>query len=96
MRRARKLIGEGKMTPAGLAVFHPERKTETRPTRFPTELARECKRNVDTWKNFKRLPPYYQRMTTAWVAIAKKAETQSKRLRKLVGFSARNQRIKIM
>jgi uncharacterized protein YdeI (YjbR/CyaY-like superfamily) len=96
IRRVKKLIHEGKMTPAGLAVFHPERETEPHPTRFPKELAQEFSKHREAWKNFQSFPPYYQRRTTAWVASAKKAETQRKRLRKLLDFSAKNERIKFM
>lgn len=96
IERARKLVAEGKMTPAGMAVFHPERKIEAHPTEMPAALLVEFQRHARSWKNFQSFPPSYQRMTIAWVATARKEETQHKRLRQLIESSAENQRIKFM
>jgi uncharacterized protein YdeI (YjbR/CyaY-like superfamily) len=96
IRRARKLIREGRMTAAGLAVFHPERQTQARPTELHAALQEKFAAQASAWKNFLRFPPFYQRMTIAWVASAKKEETQLKRLKQLIEFSARNKRIKFM
>jgi uncharacterized protein YdeI (YjbR/CyaY-like superfamily) len=94
--RARKLIAARKMTEAGRRAFRPERKTEAHPTEFPTSLEKTFKRNVKAWGNFQEFPPYYRRMTTAWVASAKKEATQKKRLEKLMELCGQNQRIKFM
>jgi uncharacterized protein YdeI (YjbR/CyaY-like superfamily) len=96
IKRATKLIEEGRMTAAGRAAFNPERKVKSLPTEFPAELEKQFRAHTDAWENFQRFPPYYRRMTTGWVASAKKEETQSKRLRDLVEFSARNEKIKFM
>jgi uncharacterized protein YdeI (YjbR/CyaY-like superfamily) len=102
--RMKRLIAEGKMTPAGLAAFegHESRRIEPKPTALPKALEREFKKKDaarhggQAWKNFQKFPPYYRRMTAGWVASAKKEETQRKRLEKLIQFSARNERIKFM
>jgi uncharacterized protein YdeI (YjbR/CyaY-like superfamily) len=94
--RARKLIASGKMTAAGQMTFRPERRTEAHPTKFPVSLEGTFKRNMKAWENFQGFPPFYRRMTTAWVASAKKEETQTKRLEKLMTYCARNKRIKFM
>ena len=94
--RARKLIARGKMTAAGRRAFRPERKTEAHPTEFPVSLEKTFKGNVKAWRNYQGFPPYYRRMTTAWVASGKKEETQKKRLEKLMESCARIQRIKFM
>jgi uncharacterized protein YdeI (YjbR/CyaY-like superfamily) len=94
--RAKKLIAGKKMTSAGVVVFHPERKIEAHPTRMPIALRREFEHHASAWKNFQDFPPSYQRMTIAWVASAKKKETQHKRLQQLVQFSSENKRIKFM
>ncbi|HEV2298876.1 MAG TPA: YdeI/OmpD-associated family protein [Candidatus Acidoferrales bacterium] len=96
--RMKRLIAEGKMTPAGLAVFegHESRRIEPKPTALPRVLEREFKKNPVAWKNFLAFPPGYRRMTIGWVASAKKEETQRKRLEKLIAFSAKNKRIDLI
>ncbi len=96
IRRTRKLIREGRMTPAGLAVFRPERKVEPKPNALPPDLLKEFQKSGRAWRNFLGFPPYYQRMTSGWIASAKKPETQRKRFRQLLEFSAANKRIQFM
>jgi uncharacterized protein YdeI (YjbR/CyaY-like superfamily) len=96
IRRAKRLIKEGKMTEAGLVVFDPSRKTEAQPSELPDDLERKFRARAGAWKNFQQFPPYYRRMTAGWVGSAKKEETRRKRLEKLMEFSGRNQRIKFM
>jgi len=96
IRRARKLIAAGRMTAAGLEAFRPERKTESHPTELPKNLRDMFREHTGAWENFQHFPPYYRRMTVAWVASAKKEETRVKRLEKLMEFSAANRRIKFM
>lgn len=96
VKRARKLIRKGRMTAAGLAVFDPARKVALRPTDLPSELEAEFQLRRVAWENFQRFPPFYRRMTSAWVASAKKQETRRNRLNRLMDFSDRNERIKFM
>jgi uncharacterized protein YdeI (YjbR/CyaY-like superfamily) len=94
--RARKLITAGKMTATGQLAFRPERKTETHPTELPANLEKMFKKDAAAWKNFEAFPPFYRRMTIAWVASAKNEETRVKRLEKLMTVSLQNLRIKFM
>jgi uncharacterized protein YdeI (YjbR/CyaY-like superfamily) len=96
IKRAKKLIAKGKMKAAGLAVFNPTRKTAPQPTQLPGDLKQEFRKHTAAWENFQRFPPFYQRMTIAWVASAKKPETRLKRLQQLVEYSTGNRRIKFM
>jgi uncharacterized protein YdeI (YjbR/CyaY-like superfamily) len=96
IRRAKRLIKEGKMTAAGLAAFRPERKTTAPPKQLPRNLEHQFKKHAHAWENFQGFPPFYRRMTIAWVASAKKEETRLERLRQLVGYSARKRRIRFM
>jgi uncharacterized protein YdeI (YjbR/CyaY-like superfamily) len=96
IKRARKLVRNGQMTPAGLRVFRPDQKIEAKPTQLPDDLEDELRENRDAWKNFENFPPYYRRMTIAWVASAKKDETRRKRLSQLIANSAQNKQIKFM
>lgn len=96
--RVKRLKAAGMMTPQGLAVFHPDRRrdAETMPKQFPPQLEKAFKKNAAAWKNFQNFPAYYRRMTTAWVASAKREETELKRLEKLIVSSSRNERIQFM
>ena len=98
IKRAERLIAEEKMTAAGLAAFHSEKRRDTpvMPTEMPKELEAKLRKQTAAWKNFQNFPPYYRRMTSGWVASAKKEETRLSRLGKLIEFSARNERIKFM
>ena len=98
IQRAERMIAEGKMAAAGLAAFQPERRREyePRPTELPKELEAGFRKQAAAWKNYQNFPPYYRRATTLWVASAKKEETRLSRLEKLIEWSARNERIKLM
>ena len=94
--RAQKMIAEGKMTEAGLKVYNPRNRTPTHPSKLPSSLAEQFKKEKTAWENFQHFPPGYQRMTIGWVASAKQEETQLRRLRQLIVESAANKRIKFM
>ena len=96
IERAKKLIAENKMSSLGEAAFHPERKTEAHAAKLPDALLEEFQGHAHAWKVFQNFPPYYQRMTIAWVATAKREETQRKRLQQLIEFSSENKRIQFM
>lgn len=98
IQRAKKLIAEGMMTPAGLQAFSSRARRETppMPTRLPRDLAHRFRMQSEAWEHFQRFPPGYRRITIEWVASAKKEETRLKRLQQLIESSARNERIKFM
>lgn len=98
IKRVKKLIKLGKMTQAGLDAFEPHnlRKTQSLPTQLPRDLQERFKTETRAWTNFGQFPPSYRRMAIAWVASAKKEETQLKRFKQLVEFTAANKRIKFM
>jgi uncharacterized protein YdeI (YjbR/CyaY-like superfamily) len=96
IRRAKELIRLGKMTPAGLAAFIPEKTSKQQPNEFSTEISEIFRQNKAAWNNFQAFPPYYRRMTTGWVQSAKKPETQKSRLRQLIQFSEVNKKIDFM
>jgi uncharacterized protein YdeI (YjbR/CyaY-like superfamily) len=98
IQRTELLIAEGKMTAAGLAAFTSAKRRETPklPTEMPKELEAKFRKASIAWKNFENFPPYYRRLMTGWVASAKKEETRLGRLQKLIEFSDRNERIKLM
>jgi uncharacterized protein YdeI (YjbR/CyaY-like superfamily) len=96
IERARRMIREGKMTAAGSKAFDPRNQTPALPTQLPASLEEQFRKRENTWRNFTRFPPSYQRMTIGWVASAKQEATQLRRLQRLIAESAANQRIKFM
>ena len=98
IQRVERLIAAGKMAAPGLAAFQPERRREypPMPKELPKELEARFRKQSVAWKNFQNFPPYYRRVISGWVASAKKEETRLSRLEKLIEFSARNERIKLM
>jgi len=98
IRRVERLTAEGEMTAGGLASFNSaaRRQTPPLPTQMPKEIEAQFRKQRVAWNNFQSFPPHYRRLTTGWVASAKKQETRLKRLEKLIEFSARNERIPFM
>jgi uncharacterized protein YdeI (YjbR/CyaY-like superfamily) len=94
------LIAAGRMTPAGLAAFEARsaRKTgrasyENRPHALPPEHERTFKAHKEAWAWFSSQPPGYRRTAIWFVVSAVKAETQAKRLQRLIDMSAARRRI---
>ena len=98
LARVERLIAAGRMTPAGLKVYHSgdRREAAPMPTELPKDLDTRFRKQRTAWANYEKFPPGYRRMTAGWVASAKKEETRIKRLEKLIEFSARNERIEFM
>lgn len=98
LERVERLITEGRMTPAGLKLYHAadRRETPPMPTALPKALEQKFREQPTAWANYEKATRGYRRITAGWVASAKRPETQIKRLEKLIEFSARNERIKFM
>lgn len=92
---------QGLMTPAGLAAF--ARREDARSGVYSYENRhfaaldsdREAtfRANPAAWDFFTKLPPSYRQTTIYWVMNAKRAETRSKRLERLIEASARRRRL---
>lgn len=94
IRRARALIEQGRMTPAGLEAFTSRRASksgvysyEQRPDSLVEPYAGTLARNVAARRFFERQAPSYRRAATWWVISAKKEETRLKRARTLIELS---------
>jgi uncharacterized protein YdeI (YjbR/CyaY-like superfamily) len=94
------LIAAGKMTPAGLAAFNARSAAKTgrasyenRPHAFPPEHEKAFKARKTAWTWFSTQPPGYRRTAIWYVVSAVRAETQAKRLQRLVELSAEGRRI---
>jgi uncharacterized protein YdeI (YjbR/CyaY-like superfamily) len=100
-RRAKELIKEGRMRPAGLAAF--ERRTPDRSgtysyeqrgeARFSPDQARRFRANRAAWTYFQSRAEGYRRTATWWVVSAKREETRQRRLQTLIEDSAQGRSI---
>jgi uncharacterized protein YdeI (YjbR/CyaY-like superfamily) len=88
--RARRLVREKRMTPAGLAAIgtlHAPRLV------IPADIRAAFVRDADAWKHFQRFPASYRRIRVAFVEGARRRpEEFRRRLRNLVRMSAKNER----
>ncbi|MCW5876957.1 MAG: YdeI/OmpD-associated family protein [Anaerolineales bacterium] len=98
-----RLIAEGRMQPAGLAIYQARREDrsgiysfEQGETGLSAELEERFKAQAAAWEFFNAQPPGYQKTMRHWVSSAKKEETQLKRLERLMEVSARSERIDLM
>jgi len=101
INRARELIDEGLMRPAGLAAF--EARADDRSAIYsyeqrhsavlPPEMEERFRANRAAWRFFEAQPPSYRKTAIYWVTSAKKVETRQKRLTTLIEDSANGRRI---
>jgi uncharacterized protein YdeI (YjbR/CyaY-like superfamily) len=98
VERAHKMIREGRMTDAGLAVF-PANVSEHPPAPRPTTLPLpgwmedELRAHPAAWEEFNRLPPSHRRNYIGWVTDAKREATQRKRLVEAIAMLERGERL---
>ena len=100
--RAKELVAEGRMRPAGLAAF--EARSDDRSAiyayeqRHAAKLApdeeREFRANERAWEFFQAQPPWYRKNTLWWVVSAKREETRARRLRTLIEDSTNGRRLR--
>jgi uncharacterized protein YdeI (YjbR/CyaY-like superfamily) len=99
-RRVRKLLREGRMSEAGLALVHhakrsgawaaARRREDTR--RVPPDLAQALAAVPAAQAYFETAPPSYRKMVLYWIGEAKRPETRARRIAELVARSARGER----
>ena len=100
--KAKRLIADGRMRPAGLAAF--ERRTEDNTGIYsferaedavlPPEYEAELRANEKAAEYFHSRPPGYRRTAIHLVVSAKREETRQRRLRQLIEDSAAGRDIK--
>ena len=100
IKRAKELVRQKRMRPAGLKAFEAriENKSgiysyEQRSTELPEPYANLLKENKEAWKFFQTQPPSYRKMIGWWIVSAKKEETRMARLAKLIGECAKGKRL---
>jgi uncharacterized protein YdeI (YjbR/CyaY-like superfamily) len=90
-QRVRRLVSEGKMTPAGMAVIGDA--LEERPLTLSADVERALRKDPDTWKFFQAFPEPYKQLRIAWIESARRRpEEFDKRLRHFVKMTTRNKR----
>lgn len=96
---AKRLIKEGRMTPAGL---HAYKEGLKRPTHdhgipkdpgMPAELKQALQKDLKAKECFNRLAPSYKRTYFRWVLKAKMQETRKKRIAQAIRMCKENKRL---
>ncbi len=107
IKRVGELTSAGRMAPAGIAAFEKREakrsgvySSETTAPRPSDELGeRELgafKAKKRAWMFFEAQAPYYKKLMARWVMTAKREETREKRLRQLIDYSKRGERIPLL
>ncbi|HZP64364.1 MAG TPA: YdeI/OmpD-associated family protein [Terriglobales bacterium] len=99
--RAKELLAQGLMRPAGVGAF--EQRSEEKSAIYSYEQRKtatldkvqeeQFRKNAEAWKFFQEQPPWYRRTATWWMISAKKEETREKRLAMLIEYSEREKPI---
>jgi len=101
IKRAKKMIKEGKMTEAGLGTVGKSVLTEKRSDELikkkelelPETLLTILKKNKIAWKNFNNLAPSHKRQYIGWILDAKKIQTQLRRLNEAIANLEENKKL---
>jgi uncharacterized protein YdeI (YjbR/CyaY-like superfamily) len=100
-KRVEKIIKEGRMTEFGLAKIEAAKKSgmwemDPRPVielDVPQELAEALSRHRRAKEFFEKLAPTYRKHFIAWIAIAKRPETRTKRLKEALDLLGRGEKL---
>lgn len=68
--RVRRLIKQGKMAPAGLALIPDLSET----FEIPSDILQELKKDKETWENFEKFPENYKRIRIGWIRDSRKRQ----------------------
>jgi len=100
IKRAKELVRQKQMRPAGLKAFAAriENKSgiysyEQRSTELNQPYAKLLKKNKAASNFFEKQPPSYRKMIGWWIISAKKEETRMARLAKLISESEKGKRL---
>ncbi len=100
IQRAQELKRQKRMRPAGMKAFAAriENKSgvysyEQRKAELDEPYAKKLKKNKTAWDFFQAQPPSYRKMIAWWIVSAKREETRSTRIAKLIAASAKRKRL---
>lgn len=93
--RAKALLAEGRMRPAGIAAFEAREEKRSRVYAYERAHAKlspafeaRLKANAKAWKYWKAQPPHYRRTVAHWLMSAKREATRDRRLAQLIADCA--------
>ena len=101
IKRARRMIRQGKMTKAELAKFkEAEKRNKSGPKAepskkklvIPLDLKEALSTNAKASDNFNNFAPSYKRLYVRWIRDAKRKETREKRIKQTVRWAAQNKK----
>jgi len=100
-KRVKKMIQEGIMTEAGLALIDAAKESGkweqdiSHPEEFPLapEMIKAISANKKAWENFNNLAPSYKKQYIGWITTAKKEETRQRRLKEAVELLAQGKKL---
>jgi uncharacterized protein YdeI (YjbR/CyaY-like superfamily) len=95
MARAKELVAQGLMNPAGLRAFEQRSDEKSaiysyqqrKSARLAGTYQKKFRANKQAWDFFQHQSPWYRRTAAYWVISAKKEETRTKRLAILIEYS---------
>lgn len=103
IKRVKELEAAGRMEPAGLAAFAKRDEKRSAIYSYEREAAALDAKALKTFaadrkalEFYERQAPWYRRTTAHWVISAKRPETRDQRLRTLIDYSARGERIPML
>jgi len=103
IKRVKELEAAGRMTPAGRAAFakRDERRSaiysyERENAGLDAEALAAFAKSEKALEFYQRQAPWYRRTTAHWVLSAKKPETRERRLRTLIDYSERGERLPML
>jgi uncharacterized protein YdeI (YjbR/CyaY-like superfamily) len=98
VKRARRLISEGRMTKAGLdaiaeGALDKEFAPKPKEIEVPRFVSDALKKTPHAWENFNALAPSYRRDYVGWITGAKREETRERRLTEAARLLAENKKL---
>ena len=103
VKHVERLKKEGRMHAAGLAAYaqrDPKRTGiyafENAPRELSAEYEKELRKVKGAWEYFQTYPPYLKKTVSFWVMSAKKEETRTARLKRLIDSCAKGERIGVL
>lgn len=90
LERVRRLMDEGRMTPAGLAAVGD---LLDREFSIPADILEALRRDPEVWNNFQQFPHSYKRIRVGWIEAARRRpEVFTQRLDYFLKVTKRNER----
>lgn len=100
-KRVEKMIRQGRMTEAGMALINAAKKSGKweqvislpKELTLPPGIKDALAANKKAWENFNQLAPSQQRLYVGWITTAKKEETRQRRLKEAVELLAQGKKL---